>query len=180
MSAPGFVHLRLHSEYSIVDGMVRLDEAVAAAAADRMPALALTDLGNVFGMVKFYKAARSAGVKPIIGCDVWITHSSERDAPQRLLLLCQSREGLSSPLRLADARLPQQPASRTRSCAGNGSPKERAASSRCRDSAPATSARRSCRAMPPARNKLRGRGRAFSRIASISKCSAPAAATTKR
>ncbi|MGH8713258.1 MAG: DNA polymerase III subunit alpha, partial [Casimicrobiaceae bacterium] len=98
-ASPLFIHLRMHSEYSIVDGMVRIDEAVSAAAADRMPALALTDLGNVFGMVKFYKAARSRGVKPIIGCDVWVTHESERDAPQRLLLLCQSRAGY---LRLAD------------------------------------------------------------------------------
>src|SRR5438445_6602564 len=93
MGAPGFVHLRLHSEYSIVDGMVRIDDAVAAAARDRMPALALTDLSNVFGLVKFYQAARSAGVKPIIGCDVWITNGSERDLPHRLLLLCQSRDG---------------------------------------------------------------------------------------
>ena len=99
VSSVSFVHLRLHSEYSIVDGMVRLDEAVAAAAADRMPALALTDLSNVFGMVKFYKAARSKGIKPIIGCDVWVTHDSERDAPHRLLLLCQSRVGY---LKLAD------------------------------------------------------------------------------
>jgi DNA polymerase-3 subunit alpha len=92
-SAAGFVHLRLHSEYSIVDGMVRIDDAVAAAVADKMPALALTDLSNVFGLVKFYTAARKAGVKPIVGCDVWITHDSERDAPHRLLLLCQSRDG---------------------------------------------------------------------------------------
>src|SRR5947199_8611211 len=93
MSMPSFVHLRLHSEYSIVDGMVRIDDGVAAAAADKMPALALTDLSNVFGMVKFYKASRARGIKPIIGCDVWITHDTERDAPHRLLLLCQSREG---------------------------------------------------------------------------------------
>ncbi|HEV8256267.1 MAG TPA: PHP domain-containing protein, partial [Casimicrobiaceae bacterium] len=92
-SLAGFVHLRLHSEYSIVDGMVRIDDAIAAAVADKMPAVALTDLSNVFGLVKFYTAARKAGVKPIIGCDVWITHESERDAPHRLLLLCQSREG---------------------------------------------------------------------------------------
>ena len=98
-AVPLFIHLRLHSEYSIVDGMVRIDDAVDAAAADRMPALALTDLANVFGMVKFYKAARTRGVKPIVGCDVWITHEKERDAPQRLLLLCQSRAGY---LRLAD------------------------------------------------------------------------------
>src|SRR5215469_16420825 len=71
-----FVHLRLHSEYSIVDGMVRVDDAVDAAAADGMPALALTDLSNVFGIVKFYVGARSRGVKPIIGCDAWLTHDS--------------------------------------------------------------------------------------------------------
>src|SRR6266516_6454220 len=93
MSAPRFVHLRLHSEYSIVDGTVRIDEAVAAAAGDCMPAVALTDLANVFGLVKFYKAARAAGVKPIIGCDVWITQESERDKPHRLLLLTESRPG---------------------------------------------------------------------------------------
>ena len=55
-----------------MDGIVRLDEAVEAAAADGMPALALTDLANVFGMVKFYQAARAAGIKPVIGCDVWL------------------------------------------------------------------------------------------------------------
>ena len=88
-----FVHLRLHSEYSIADGIVRLEEAVSAAAADGMPALALTDLANVFGMVKFYKEARASGVKPVIGCDVWIANEGDRDKPARLLLLCQSRTG---------------------------------------------------------------------------------------
>jgi DNA polymerase-3 subunit alpha len=90
---PKFVHLRLHSEYSIVDGIVRLDDAIAAAAADGMPALALTDLSNVFGMVKFYQAARSKGLKPLIGCDVWIANESDRDKPYRCLLLCASRAG---------------------------------------------------------------------------------------
>ncbi|MBX3663351.1 MAG: DNA polymerase III subunit alpha [Burkholderiales bacterium] len=90
---PAFVHLRLHSEYSIVDGIVRVDEAVAAAKADGMPALALTDLSNVFGMVKFYKEARSSGVKPIIGCDLWLTHEADRDNPHRLLLLAQNYAG---------------------------------------------------------------------------------------
>jgi len=98
MTAPVFVHLRLHSEFSIADGTVRIDDAVAAAVADRMPALALTDLSNTFGLVKFYKAARERGVKPIIGCDVFVTHDAERDAPTRLLLLAQSRDGY---LRLA-------------------------------------------------------------------------------
>ncbi len=88
-----FVHLRLHSEYSIADGIVRLGEAVGAAQADSMPALALTDLSNVFGLVKFYKAARGAGLKPIIGCDVFISNDVARDQPFRLLLLCQSHVG---------------------------------------------------------------------------------------
>ena len=70
--APAFVHLRVHSEYSIVDGLVRIDDAVAAAAKDKQPALAITDLANLFGMVKFYKSARGKGIKPIIGVDVWI------------------------------------------------------------------------------------------------------------
>jgi DNA polymerase-3 subunit alpha len=93
MSAPDFVHLRLHSEFSIVDGTVRIDEAVEAAAADAMPALALGDLANVFGLVKFYRAARAVGVKPILGCDVWLTHEAERDQPFRALLLVASRAG---------------------------------------------------------------------------------------
>jgi DNA polymerase III subunit alpha len=90
---PAFIHLRLHSEYSIVDGIVRVDEAVAAAKADGMPALALTDLSNVFGMVKFYKEARSQGVKPIVGCDLWLTHEADRDNPHRVLLLAQNHDG---------------------------------------------------------------------------------------
>ncbi|MCW5636499.1 MAG: DNA polymerase III subunit alpha [Rubrivivax sp.] len=68
----GFVHLRLHTEYSVVDGTLRIDEAAAAARGDGMPALAITDLGNVFGAVKFYTACRARGVKPIIGVDVWM------------------------------------------------------------------------------------------------------------
>ena len=99
MPAPRFVHLRLHSEYSVSDGIVRVEEAVAKAATDGMPALALTDAGNVFGMVKFYSAAREAGVKPIIGADCWVQNDADRDKPWRLLLLCASREGF---LRLSE------------------------------------------------------------------------------
>src|SRR5258706_43971 len=93
MPAPRFVHLRMHSEYSVTDGIVRIDEAVARAAADGMPALALTDAGNVFGMVKFYTAARAAGVKPLIGVDCWIQNEADREKPYRALLLCSSRAG---------------------------------------------------------------------------------------
>jgi DNA polymerase-3 subunit alpha len=93
MPLPRFVHLRLHTEFSVTDGMVRVDDAVARAAADGMGALAITDLANVFGMVKFYKAARSAGVKPIIGADVWIANEADRDRPSRALLLVRNRQG---------------------------------------------------------------------------------------
>ena len=93
---PKFVHLRLHSEYSITDGLTRIDEAIAQAAADDQPALAISDLANLFGMVKFYSAARGKGVKPIIGCDVWIGDddtADKQESPARLLLLVKSRAG---------------------------------------------------------------------------------------
>ncbi|MBA4742625.1 MAG: DNA polymerase III subunit alpha [Azoarcus sp.] len=91
--APRFVHLRLHSEFSILDGIVRTDEAIRRAAADGMPALGISDLANLFGMVKFYKSARAAGVKPVVGVDVWITNEAERDKPHRVLLICRDRGG---------------------------------------------------------------------------------------
>ena len=90
---PQFVHLRCHSEYSIVDGIVRIDDYVAAANKDAMPALALTDLSNLFGAIKFYKAARAKGVKPIIGCDLWLENSKNRDQAFRVLLLVQNNVG---------------------------------------------------------------------------------------
>jgi len=89
-----FVHLRLHSEFSVVDGTCRIDETVAAAAADHQPALAVTDLNNLFGAIKFYKAARGAGVKPLIGAEVWL-QGLGTDASQvsRILLLVQNHQG---------------------------------------------------------------------------------------
>jgi len=89
----------MHSEYSVIDGIVRLEDAVLRAVADGMPALALTDLANLFGLVKFYGAARAAGVKPVVGADCWIQNPADREKPSRLLLLCASRPGY---LRLCD------------------------------------------------------------------------------
>src|SRR5687767_3966954 len=88
-----FVHLRTHTEYSVVDGTLRIDEAVKGAAADRQAALAVTDLSNLFGAIKFYSAARKAGVKPILGADVWLEPGPGDKVPSRLLLLVQSRDG---------------------------------------------------------------------------------------
>ena len=93
MTSPQFIHLRLHSEFSIADGLVRIDELVDAALADGQPAVALTDLANLFGMVKFCKAARGTGIKPIVGCDIWVTNDDDRDKPFRLLLLVKNRTG---------------------------------------------------------------------------------------
>ncbi|MDE1888587.1 MAG: PHP domain-containing protein, partial [Gammaproteobacteria bacterium] len=66
----GFVHLRLHSEYSLADSVIRIPELVEAVAAAGMPAVALTDQGNVFALVKFFRAAEAAGIKPLIGADL--------------------------------------------------------------------------------------------------------------
>src|ERR1700751_4239182 len=93
MTSPQFTHLRLHSEFSIVDGLVRIDDVVKAAAKDAQAALAITDLSTLFGRVKFYKGARGKGVKPIAGCDVWITNDDDRDKPSRLLLLVKNKTG---------------------------------------------------------------------------------------
>jgi len=93
MTDPRFVHLRLHSEFAVQDSILRVDEAVGAAKADAMPALALTDLANTFGLVKFYLAARKQGVKPIAGCDLWVAKPGGVDKPSRLLVLVQGRVG---------------------------------------------------------------------------------------
>jgi DNA polymerase III subunit alpha len=87
-----FVHLRLHTEYSLLDGIVRVPELMAAVAAAGMPAVALTDQSNLFAMVKFYKEALGAGVKPLIGVDAWIRETGERVA-SRIVFLCQDLNG---------------------------------------------------------------------------------------
>jgi len=80
---PGFVHLHLHTEYSMLDGAARVEEVVAAVAADGQPAAAITDHGVLYGAVDFYKAAVAAGVKPIIGMEAYLTPGSRFDRPPR-------------------------------------------------------------------------------------------------
>jgi len=92
-ATPAFVHLRVHSEFSVVDGTVRIPDLIKRVAAHEQPAVALTDLSNLFGLIKFYKGARGKGVKPIAGCDVWITNEDDRDKPYRLLLLVRNAQG---------------------------------------------------------------------------------------
>jgi len=98
--AASFVHLRLHTEYSLVDGIVRVPELMEAAAAARMPAVALTDHGNLFAMVKFHREAEKRGLKPVIGADLWVADGGERGEPALLTLIAQNETGYQNLTRL--------------------------------------------------------------------------------
>ncbi|MEG3002892.1 MAG: PHP domain-containing protein, partial [Comamonas sp.] len=87
-----FVHLRLHTEFSVVDGTCRIDDAIKAAAADGQPAMAITDLNNMFGGLKFYKSGRGKGVKPILGAELIMEGEGGAPGP-RVLVLVQSKLG---------------------------------------------------------------------------------------
>ena len=93
-----FVHLRFHSEYSITDGIVRLDPILETAAERGQVALGITDNMNVFGGLRFYTHAIADGIKPIVGCDLWITNSiaGKRNEPYRLTVYCQNHTGYLS------------------------------------------------------------------------------------
>ena len=89
-----YVHLRLHTEFSVVDGTNRIDDCIATATAHGQPALAITDLGNLFGAIKFYKAARSSGVKPLIGAEILLEGlGTDPLAQSRMILLAQNHGG---------------------------------------------------------------------------------------
>jgi DNA polymerase-3 subunit alpha len=82
-----FVHLRAHTEYSVVDGTLRVDALVKAASKDGQPAVAVTDLSNLFAAIKLYSAARKLGVQPIIGADIWLEPDEPGRLPTRLRFL---------------------------------------------------------------------------------------------
>jgi DNA polymerase III subunit alpha len=89
-----FVHLRQHTEFSVVDGTNRIADVIAAAATDLQPALAITDLNNLFGTIKFYKTARKSGIKPLIGAEVFLEGlGQDASALSRMLLLVQNQQG---------------------------------------------------------------------------------------
>src|SRR6516165_8282701 len=96
---PDFVHLHLHTDYSMLDGACDVDKLVKRAKALNMPAVAVTDHGNIFGAANFYNAARGEGVKPIIGCELYICKKDDhRDAPEgdtynHLCVLAENDEG---------------------------------------------------------------------------------------
>jgi len=99
----GFVHLHLHTEFSLSDGIVRIKPLVSAVAEASMPAVAVTDQGNLFGMVKFYRAAMAAGIKPIIGADVRVEDDAAPEGYARMTLLCADDEGYRCLTRLLSA-----------------------------------------------------------------------------
>ena len=103
---PRFVHLHLHTEYSLVDSTIRIAQLVDACVAGGMPAVAMTDDSNLFALVKFYSAAEKAGLKPIIGCDLWV--GEREDELARTTVLCQSREGYLRLSRLLSAAYMQR------------------------------------------------------------------------
>jgi DNA polymerase-3 subunit alpha len=107
-----FVHLHLHSEFSLLDGACRIDRLVEKAARFGMPAIALTDHGNLFGAVEFYDKASAAGLKPIVGCEVYVAHGARNErggagagkaAYDHLLLLARNREGYRNLMKLSSA-----------------------------------------------------------------------------
>ena len=93
MSSPGFVHLHVHTEYSMVDSTIRIPRLMDACAENGMPAVALTDQNNLFGLVKFYRKAMAAGIKPVIGLDLRILNEDEPDRPYTMSLLVQNNDG---------------------------------------------------------------------------------------
>ena len=93
MNAPGFIHLRVHSDFSMVDGVAKVKPIVKSAQKLAMPALALTDQMNFCGLVRFYSAAHDAGIKPIIGVDCYVQHPLFGTESSRILLLAANNAG---------------------------------------------------------------------------------------
>ena len=83
MAQGSFAHLHTHTEFSMLDGAARVDELVAAAAADGQPALAITDHGNMYGVLDFYRACRAQGVNPVIGTEAYMAADSRHERPVR-------------------------------------------------------------------------------------------------
>ncbi|NJM32680.1 MAG: PHP domain-containing protein [Limnobacter sp.] len=117
---PGFVHLRMHTEFSVTDGIVRIGEAVAAAAADGMPALALSDLSSLFGLVKFYRKCRASGIKPIAATDIWLESEKGEGLPARCLLVAQNHAGYLQLCELLSRAFLQNQHRAVRWCATSG------------------------------------------------------------
>ncbi|MGA3324454.1 MAG: DNA polymerase III subunit alpha [Terriglobia bacterium] len=109
MTSENFVHLHLHTDYSLLDGACEIEKLMDRAASLKMPAVAVTDHGNLFGAVKFYEAAKKRNIKPIIGCEVYVAPASrfdraaDTDRPNHLVLLCENERGYRNLVKLASS-----------------------------------------------------------------------------
>lgn len=100
MSTSSYVHLRVHSEYSIRDSIIPIPELIQKLQAQKVKSCALTDQMNLFGAVKFYQACERAGIKPIIGADVWVNNPAQLNNPYQMVMLCQNLEGYQNLIQL--------------------------------------------------------------------------------
>ena len=88
-----FIHLKVHTEYSLTNGLVRIKPLIAQSVSGNMPAVAITDQSNLCALVKFYKSTRGAGIKPIVGVDIWLENETEPASPHRMTLLAKNDLG---------------------------------------------------------------------------------------
>ncbi len=112
MKHSNFVHLHVHTQYSLLDGAIRFADLLDKAREYHMPALSITDHGNMFGTIEFYQKARKAGIKPIIGCEMYLSSTSRFDkeshggvkpANHHLVLLAKNKAGYQNLLKLVSA-----------------------------------------------------------------------------
>src|ERR1051326_4039733 len=100
-----FVHLHCHTDYSLLDGACEIKQLMSVVAEQKMPAVAMTDHGNLFGAVEFYNAAKAAGIHPVIGCEVYVSDlghktRSDSDRYNHLVLLCENQDGYRNLIKL--------------------------------------------------------------------------------
>ncbi len=98
MAETPFVHLHCHTDYSLLDGACEIDQLMTLVAEQKMPAIAMTDHGNLFGAVQFYNTANAKGIHPVIGCEVYVSQQghktrSDTDRYNHLVLLCENQDG---------------------------------------------------------------------------------------
>ena len=101
MPSADFVHLHLHTQYSLLDGAIRIPDLIAKVKEYKMPAVAVTDHGNLFGAMEFYTQVQAGGIKPIIGCEVYVAPGSRFEQSAKvgettsyhLVLLCENEKG---------------------------------------------------------------------------------------
>ncbi|HEY3838717.1 MAG TPA: PHP domain-containing protein, partial [Bryobacteraceae bacterium] len=105
MAENPFVHLHNHTDYSLLDGACEINQLMDVVAEQKMPAVAMTDHGNLFGAVQFYNAAKAKGIQPVIGCELYVSQQgmktrSDTDRYNHLVLLCENQEGYKNLIKM--------------------------------------------------------------------------------